>query len=82
MIKRFERLKNTVNKYMAYIRPDRHTTCQSERKSVVSRRPSVSVINVLIFVRRVTSTWSYNRHIKLTLTNYWIDIRHSDFTYN
>jgi hypothetical protein len=26
---------------MADIRPDRHTTCQSERKSVVSRRPSV-----------------------------------------
>jgi hypothetical protein len=26
---------------MADIRPDRLTTCQSERKSVVSRRPSV-----------------------------------------
>jgi hypothetical protein len=33
MIKRLEQLKNTVNKYMAYIR--------TERKSVVSRRPSV-----------------------------------------
>jgi hypothetical protein len=42
MIKRLEWLKNTVNKYMADIRPDRLTTCQSERKSVVSRRPSVS----------------------------------------
>jgi hypothetical protein len=28
MIKRLERLKNTVNKYMADIRPDRLTTCQ------------------------------------------------------
>jgi hypothetical protein len=34
MIKRSERLKNTVNKYMADIRRDRLTTCQSERKSV------------------------------------------------
>jgi hypothetical protein len=41
MIKSLERLKNTVNKFMADIRPDRLTTCQSERKSVVSRRPSV-----------------------------------------
>jgi hypothetical protein len=41
MIKRLERLKNTVNKYMADIRPDRLTTCQSEQKSVVSRRPTV-----------------------------------------
>jgi hypothetical protein len=41
MIKRLERLKNTVNKYMADIRPDRLTTCQSQRKSVVSQRPSV-----------------------------------------
>jgi hypothetical protein len=36
--------KNTVNKYMADIRPDRLATCQSERKSVVSRRPSVFLI--------------------------------------
>jgi hypothetical protein len=41
MIKRLERLKNTVYKYMADIRPDRLTTCQAERKSVVSRRSSV-----------------------------------------
>jgi hypothetical protein len=41
MIKRLEMLKNTVNKYMADIRPDQLTTCQSERKLVVSRRPSV-----------------------------------------
>jgi hypothetical protein len=33
--------KNAVNKYMADIRPARLTTCQSERKSVVSRRPGV-----------------------------------------
>jgi hypothetical protein len=43
MIKRLERLKNTVKKYMANIRPDRLTTCQSERKSVVSRQPSVLI---------------------------------------
>jgi hypothetical protein len=36
MIKRLERLKNTVNKYMADLRPDRLTTYQSERKLVVS----------------------------------------------
>jgi hypothetical protein len=41
MMKRLERLTNTVNKYMADIRPDRLTTCPSERKSVLSRRPSV-----------------------------------------
>jgi hypothetical protein len=41
MIKKLERLENTVNKYMADIRRDRLMTCQSERKSVVSRRPSV-----------------------------------------
>jgi hypothetical protein len=41
MIKRLEKLKNTVNKYMADIPPDGLTTCQSEWKSVVSRWPSV-----------------------------------------
>jgi hypothetical protein len=41
MIKRFKRLKNTVNKYMAGLRPDRLTAYQSERKLVVSRRPGV-----------------------------------------
>jgi hypothetical protein len=41
MIKRLERLKNTVNRYMADLRPDRLTTYQSERKLVVSRRPGV-----------------------------------------
>jgi hypothetical protein len=45
MIKRLERLKNTINKYMADIRPDRLTTCESEWKSVVSRRPSVYKTN-------------------------------------
>jgi hypothetical protein len=44
MIKSLEILKNAVNKYMADIRPDRLTTCQSERKSVVSRRQSVIVL--------------------------------------
>jgi hypothetical protein len=44
MIKRLERLKNTVNKYMADIRPDWLMTCQSERKSVVSRQPSVLIL--------------------------------------
>jgi hypothetical protein len=43
MIKRLERIKNTVNKYMADIRQDRLTICESERKSVVSRQPSVLV---------------------------------------
>jgi hypothetical protein len=32
MIKRLQRLKNTVNKYMADLRPDRLTTYQSQRK--------------------------------------------------
>jgi hypothetical protein len=41
MITRLERLENTVNKYIADLRPDRLTTYQSERKLVVSRRPSV-----------------------------------------
>jgi hypothetical protein len=44
MIKRLERLKHTVNKYVADIRPDRLTTCQSEQKSVVSRRPTFTII--------------------------------------
>jgi hypothetical protein len=39
MIKRLERLNNTVNKYMADLRPDRLTTYQSQRKLVASRRP-------------------------------------------
>jgi hypothetical protein len=41
MIKRLERLQNTVNKYMADLRPDRLTTYQSERKLAISRRPGV-----------------------------------------
>jgi hypothetical protein len=48
MIKRLVRLKNTVNKYMADIQPDRLMTCQSERKSVVSQRPSVYPVDILI----------------------------------
>jgi hypothetical protein len=43
MMKILERLKNNVNKYMADIRPDRLTACQSERKSVVSRRPGRAI---------------------------------------
>jgi hypothetical protein len=50
MIKRLESLKNNVNKYMADIRPHRLTTCQSERKSVVSRRPSVAPITYMFYV--------------------------------
>jgi hypothetical protein len=39
MIKNIRKVrKNTVNKYMADIRPDRLTTCQSEGKSVESSR--------------------------------------------
>jgi hypothetical protein len=41
MIKRLARLKNTLNKYMADIRPERLTTCQSEREWVVTRQTSV-----------------------------------------
>jgi hypothetical protein len=54
MIKRIERLKNTVNKYMADIRPDRLTTSQSERKSVVSRRPSVYIYFFVLNRRKDT----------------------------
>jgi hypothetical protein len=35
---------------MADIRPDRLTTCQSERKSIVCRRPSVACPTRLYFV--------------------------------
>jgi hypothetical protein len=45
MIKRLESLKNTVNKYMADLRPDRLTTYQSERKLDVSGRPGVYVFH-------------------------------------
>jgi hypothetical protein len=45
MIKRLERLKNTVNKYMADLRPDQLTIYQTERKLVVSRRPGVFLRN-------------------------------------
>jgi hypothetical protein len=48
MIKRLERLKNTVNKYMADLRPDRLTTYQSERKLVVIRRPGVLYFSILL----------------------------------
>jgi hypothetical protein len=41
MIKILERLKNTVNKYMADLLPDRLTTYQSEWKLVVGQRPGV-----------------------------------------
>jgi hypothetical protein len=46
MIKRLERLKYTINKYMADIQPGRLTICQSKRKSVVSRWPSVLQIEM------------------------------------
>jgi hypothetical protein len=48
MIKALERLKNTVNRYMADLRPDRLTTYQSERKLVVSRRPGVYIYIYII----------------------------------
>jgi hypothetical protein len=56
MIKRLERLKNTVHKYMGDIRPDRRATCQSERKSVVSRRPSVLEIRNRTYTGKGTYT--------------------------
>jgi hypothetical protein len=43
MIKILGMLKNTVNKYVADLRPDRLMTYQSERKLVVSRRPCVLI---------------------------------------
>jgi hypothetical protein len=56
MIKRLERLKNTVNRYMADLRPDRLTTYQSERKLVVFRRPGVlRKHNVIRAVKQNTS---------------------------
>jgi hypothetical protein len=55
MIQRLERLKVTVDKYMADIRPDRLTTCQSERKSVVSRLPSVFCSKCPVLFHRQTS---------------------------
>jgi hypothetical protein len=39
---------------MADIRPDRLMTCQSERKSVVSRRPSVYNLTQCIYGFHVT----------------------------
>jgi hypothetical protein len=39
--KKITKVKNTVNKYMADLRPDRLTTYQSERKLVISRRSGV-----------------------------------------
>jgi hypothetical protein len=43
MIKRLERLKNTVNKYMAVIRPDRLTSVRTEvgRKSTTKCIPKI-----------------------------------------
>jgi hypothetical protein len=41
--KKIRKVKNTVNKYMADLQSDRLMTCQSERKSVVSRRASVCI---------------------------------------
>jgi hypothetical protein len=48
MIKRLERLKNTVNKYMADLRPDRLMTYQSERKLVISQQPGVLAFRLRI----------------------------------
>jgi hypothetical protein len=56
MIKRLERLQNTINKYMADIRPDRLMTFQSERKSVVSRRLDVQYIYILHAILRYSFT--------------------------
>jgi hypothetical protein len=66
MIKRLERLKNTVNKYMADLRPDRHTSYQSERKLAVSRGP-VSIYLILPAalgpgVRSVSNRNEYRKH--------------------
>jgi hypothetical protein len=41
MIKRLERLQDTVNKYMADLQPGRLMPYQSEWKLVASRRPNV-----------------------------------------
>jgi hypothetical protein len=62
MIKRIESLKNTVNKYMVDILTDLLTTCQSERKSVVSRRPSVIILEYLsgcYLLEKESANWSW-----------------------
>jgi hypothetical protein len=64
-MKRLERLKNTVNKYMADIRPDRLTTCQSERKSGVSRRQSLLPYNIKI---QGPKYWSFILAVKSKIT--------------
>jgi hypothetical protein len=43
MINRLQRLKNTGNKHMADLRPDRLITYKSEWKLVISRRPGVLI---------------------------------------
>jgi hypothetical protein len=48
MIKRLERLKNAVNKYMADVRPDRLTTCQSKQKSIVSVFETQTCYHILV----------------------------------
>jgi hypothetical protein len=59
MIKLLERLKNTGNKYMADTQPDRLTACQSERKSVVSRRPNVLFSSNRIFYSNCAGFYCY-----------------------
>jgi hypothetical protein len=59
MINRLERLKNTVNKYMAYIRPNRLTTCHSERKSFRSRHPSDCL--------RLLSCWGSKKELLIAI---------------
>jgi hypothetical protein len=64
MVKRLKSIKNTVNKCMADIRPDRFTACQSERKSVVSRRPSVVSLNLRV---NVSMRWFILRSISIKI---------------
>jgi hypothetical protein len=54
-------------KYMADILPDRLTTCQSERKSVVSRRPSV---NEFLFFCRTQKYTNQLAYISLCITEF------------
>jgi hypothetical protein len=73
MIKGLERLKNTDNKYMADLRPDRLMPYQSERKLVVSRRPGVLSTDLTphFLSRYLSPTCAFN----LKLGNYkpaWI----------
>jgi hypothetical protein len=63
MIKRLERLKNTVNKYMADIQPDWPTTCQSEQKSVVKSMTTLTSYHQLTKLRKLLKLTHFCEYI-------------------